>query len=545
MIRCVYILLCHCLVVAALAADTTGMVCSVVKMQLERMPDMHIPRSGHQAMYVGDQLVVMGGHTDGFVPTPTAEYMTGNTWRTVNMVYSHDFGFAVRLSSGRVMIAGGAERELGIGQTFTIEYYDPETHSFQGYGCLDKKRAYAGGTEIAGGKVVVAGNWYNTDYIECFDSKLESDSVKSVAVPRAVPYVLQVGSDEAIIFGAMDPRGGMHASSTVDCYGGEAFDEPLLGRWNTILGLQTTMASDFFIGDKGRNRFEYLIPAYDADGQMAIIRIRGKHFELLDTACPIPMRSPWSAIHYCRMTVDPGAQRAYLVGQGDDTRFYVAAVDYSTNGRRAASVTLYYSDPVNRQWPGWVLALSPEGDLVISGGTAGTNYTPIATVVRLCVAKQRGQASNWWPVVWGILVALGGLLAVVLWGGKARHIDGFDPAGALNEESMPELMRRIELLMQQQVYLNPDLKLSDVADMLKVSNVKLSQCVLEQQDCTFSQFVNRYRVDYAKRLIAEQTDIKQSVVCLLAGFNNETSFYRAFKAVTGLTPKQWLAIQSS
>ena len=50
------------------AADT----CEVRKLEATRMADLNIPRAGHQVFYAGGELMVAGGHTDGFVPTPTA-----------------------------------------------------------------------------------------------------------------------------------------------------------------------------------------------------------------------------------------------------------------------------------------------------------------------------------------------------------------------------------------------------------------------------------------------------------------------------------------
>jgi hypothetical protein len=50
-------------------------------MKVERLPDLNIPRAGHQLFYVGGEVTVAGGHTNGFVPTPTAEYLKDGEWR--------------------------------------------------------------------------------------------------------------------------------------------------------------------------------------------------------------------------------------------------------------------------------------------------------------------------------------------------------------------------------------------------------------------------------------------------------------------------------
>ena len=56
------------------ASDTVKTSYPIVKLQLERLPDLNTPRAGHAVFCVNGELTVAGGHTNGFVPTPTAEY---------------------------------------------------------------------------------------------------------------------------------------------------------------------------------------------------------------------------------------------------------------------------------------------------------------------------------------------------------------------------------------------------------------------------------------------------------------------------------------
>ncbi len=52
-------------------------------LEAERLPDLNIPRAGHNVFYVGGELTVVGGHTSGFVMTPTAEYFSDGAWHLV------------------------------------------------------------------------------------------------------------------------------------------------------------------------------------------------------------------------------------------------------------------------------------------------------------------------------------------------------------------------------------------------------------------------------------------------------------------------------
>ena len=100
---------------AALAATD----CPEQPLRVERLPNLNVPRSSHILLCLDGQLTVAGGHAPGFVPTPTAEYFDGEKWQIVPMAYTHDSGFGIATTTGQVIVSGGAEQALGIGQTFT------------------------------------------------------------------------------------------------------------------------------------------------------------------------------------------------------------------------------------------------------------------------------------------------------------------------------------------------------------------------------------------------------------------------------------------
>lgn len=113
------------------------------------------------------------------------------------------------------------------------------------------------------------------------------------------------------------------------------------------------------------------------------------------------------------------------------------------------------------------------------------------------------------------------------------------------DNNCKELMNRIIQLMEtQHPYLNPELKVSDIADTLGVHRNAVSACINSQQCCSFSQFVNNYRLRHAQKLLLETSDMKISTVGMESGFANERSFFRSFKASTGQTPKEWKDQQS-
>lgn len=103
------------------------------------------------------------------------------------------------------------------------------------------------------------------------------------------------------------------------------------------------------------------------------------------------------------------------------------------------------------------------------------------------------------------------------------------------------MQRILELMEQQKPYLDSNLKLSELAAMLATNRNAISSCINTQRGCSFSQFVNEYRVSFAQKLMRNQPDIKNSEVWMSSGFSTEMSYFRTFKAVTGMTPSEWKA----
>ena len=56
------------------SVDTGNTSCPIIKIETKRLPDLHVPRAGHCMLEVNGEMMVVGGHTTGFIPTATAEY---------------------------------------------------------------------------------------------------------------------------------------------------------------------------------------------------------------------------------------------------------------------------------------------------------------------------------------------------------------------------------------------------------------------------------------------------------------------------------------
>jgi len=96
-----------------------------------------------------------------------------------------------------------------------------------------------------------------------------------------------------------------------------------------------------------------------------------------------------------------------------------------------------------------------------------------------------------------------------------------------------------KLMIENNLYLESDLKLPVVAKTSGISQHHISQAVNQIEGISFSEFVNNYRVKRACKLIKEQPESKIIEIAYDCGFNNKNSFNNAFKKVTGQSPSQY------
>lgn len=97
------------------------------------------------------------------------------------------------------------------------------------------------------------------------------------------------------------------------------------------------------------------------------------------------------------------------------------------------------------------------------------------------------------------------------------------------------------LMNDKKLFLQPNLTLEDVADILHSNKTYVSRMVNNSYGQGFSELMNRMRVDYAKEYILSHRSARQSEIARNCGFLSASSFNTVFKKVTGTTPKIWLA----
>ena len=520
--------------------------CPMVKIEAKQMPDLNIARAGHVLFYVNDELTVAGGHTDGFVPSPTAEYLKEGEWHPLQMVYNHDNALAIVLRNGKVLLAGGSSEPIGIGQTFLSELYDPKSHTFDGFNSMQHKRTLASALELDSGQVVIAGNWYHQDGIEVFDSRLRRfHYLRNVNTSRATPIILQTAPDDALIFGNNSYRGDTLHTAYAYQLKGDSIHIPLFDTWHPLHTCRNVSA----IGKQGD--YTYLFPVYNQEGQVAIATYQKGDFSLLSTSIPIPMKALNHVIEYnFNILVDQQSQRAYLLGCNQDfhkspnnpIQYYILAIDYAQALKgKPAPLTLYYTQPITGAIDTPPL-LTPEGDIVMAGGFLnGSNFTPSKSVWLIPFGTYEEKAETakipWAWLIPLVLLFVGWFFFLFIF----REKESKQPAANQDSGCNTLLIERIrELVENKKLFLNSELKITDIADTLGIHRNIVSDAINSQTGFSFNQYISNYRVEHAKSLLRQDPNKKLSSISAESGFANEQSFFRTFKAITGKTPKEWI-----
>ena len=110
-------------------------------------------------------------------------------------------------------------------------------------------------------------------------------------------------------------------------------------------------------------------------------------------------------------------------------------------------------------------------------------------------------------------------------------------SSSLTEEDKSRYIAIIEDVMtNKQPYLQNDLRIKDLAFLTEIKEHHLSQLINEHYKQSFFDYINKYRVNEAKKIISSDTQLTLLKVAFDAGFNNKTSFVNAFKKFEHQTP---------
>ncbi len=101
------------------------------------------------------------------------------------------------------------------------------------------------------------------------------------------------------------------------------------------------------------------------------------------------------------------------------------------------------------------------------------------------------------------------------------------------------------LMEEEHLYRDEDISLKDVADIMDMNLQQLSEILNREINKNFNTFINDYRVEEAKKLLADDETLPITHIALSVGFNSTTTFNRSFSRSTGVTPKEFRKIKAA
>jgi AraC-like DNA-binding protein len=182
-----------------------------------------------------------------------------------------------------------------------------------------------------------------------------------------------------------------------------------------------------------------------------------------------------------------------------------------------------------------------------------------ALLVTLDMIVKFGSFSLQTPAA-GVEYLLAGLLAISIHLiayasiGKFQAFPSLAPApqkyktSALDAAQIRHYTQQLHQLMEQEKpWLEPDLKIAKLAELLALPSHQLSQVLSEGVQTSFHDFVNSYRIAEAQKRLRAPAYQHYSILAIAmdVGFSNKATFNRVFKKIAGVTPSAYMKAVSN
>ena len=120
-------------------------------------------------------------------------------------------------------------------------------------------------------------------------------------------------------------------------------------------------------------------------------------------------------------------------------------------------------------------------------------------------------------------------------------------ANVLDKDQIKKLKGKLlSYFKEDEPFLNPQLNLQFVAQVLELNNNKISFLINQAFDVNFNDFVNSYRLEHFKLIALDSNNSHLTILGLAydSGFNSKTVFNTYFKKIEGVTPRAWMKANS-
>jgi YesN/AraC family two-component response regulator len=115
-------------------------------------------------------------------------------------------------------------------------------------------------------------------------------------------------------------------------------------------------------------------------------------------------------------------------------------------------------------------------------------------------------------------------------------------SSVLSPEKSHDISERLQQFMYNvKPFLRHRYTIKSLADDIKVQAYQLSAYLNQEKRLRFTDYLNRFRIEYCESLIQEGrvNDLNMKGLALICGFQNRNTLTSAFKKFTGLTPSRY------
>ncbi len=117
----------------------------------------------------------------------------------------------------------------------------------------------------------------------------------------------------------------------------------------------------------------------------------------------------------------------------------------------------------------------------------------------------------------------------------AKSLDDIDEKEKITKQQIEEI------LLSNNLFTNPNLRIGDIADIAGTNRTYISKIVNDGMGTNFCDWVNSYRLEYAKELMNDPDSNHLTLVEIaeFSGFTSISVFYRVFKQKEGMPPRRF------
>ena len=363
---------------------TICLVFSQSPMSVEYLPSMNFTRCSQGMVVPSDnKFVVIGGHTEGFLITQTAEVYNNMplAWQTKTSVYSHDMPFMAKLNNGTYLIGGGSSMGSGVGQSATCEIYDGTNDNTTAAASMFVARTNASAATLKDGSVLVCGNWYAPANV-C-DLYMPGTNLFVPTGPcliqRALPVVIPTDDGGALVLGNIGPYGDKLSSGFVEKYNkmSNAFQPmpDVLSNGKKIWGINCGQPS--FTYQRQLANGKYALLDYDDATNVRIITINPANsmMEELALGSPIPLTDEDNITYWCNrnLMIDKTNNLIHIVQvgtSGGSNVLRIVTINLNVNSVHAAKLTGFDFNVGSAD-----MEILANGRILFTGGNKPDNFT--------------------------------------------------------------------------------------------------------------------------------------------------------------------------